>query len=273
MSTLLSKVVGKLKKRPPRLLTVKQAKRITPNMIRVTFHGPELKGFPTGREGANCKLMIPAEGQNQVSFTEQLNGGSKPTTRTYTVRAFREVELELDIDFVVHSHAGNSGPACNWAEEARESSFCGFAGPSEPKMTEFYADWYLLAADMSALPIISTTMEAMPNDAKGVAIIEVLSESDVQNLIHPDGIEIRWIVSPNPMELSTKQMNLIRNMEWPDGVVQTCVAGESGVIRSIRDFLHNEKKLPKADCYISGYWKIGLIEDQHQAEKRAESNS
>ena len=56
----------------------------------------------------------------------------------------------------------------------------------------------------------------------------------------------------------------------PEGRVQTCIAGESGVIRSLRAFLHQEKALARADTYISGYWKIGLVEDQHQAMKRAE---
>ena len=27
----------------------------------------------------------------------------------------------------------------------------------------------------------------------------------------------------------------------------------------------------KEDIYISGYWKIGLIEDEHQAQKRLET--
>ena len=43
----------------PRILTVKNAWYLTPNMIRVVFAGPELDGFPEGREGGNCKLLIP----------------------------------------------------------------------------------------------------------------------------------------------------------------------------------------------------------------------
>ena len=273
MNSLVKKILNKTPKRAARLLTVKQAVRITPNMIRVTFQGPELGGFPTGREGGNCKIMIPAEGQSKESFALQLQDGPKPITRTYTVRTFREADLELDVDFVAHSDAGKPGPACQWAEQARQGSFCGFAGPSQPKLTEFYADWYLLAADMSALPVASATLEAMPKDAQGVAVFEVLSDSDVQQLKAPEGVKMCWIISPNPMQHSTEQIDFIRKMPWPEGVVQTCIAGESRVIRSIRDFLHKEKQLRKAASYISGYWKIGLIEDQHQAEKRAEANS
>lgn len=268
MNKIISAISSRMKRRTPRLLNVKHASRITPHMIRVTFQGPELEGFPVGREGGNCKIMIPENGVSKQDFAQQLSDGPKPVTRTYTVRAFREAEMELDVDFVAHGEGGKSGPACQWAEHATTGSFCGFAGPSESKLTQFYADWYLLAADMSALPVASTTLEAMPKNARGVAVFEVLSEADVQELNAPEGIVVHWIVSPNPKASSNAQIDFIRNLEWPDGVVQTCIAGESSTIRAIRDVLHNEKKLSKKDCYISGYWKIGLIEDQHQAEKR-----
>ena len=43
------------------------------------------------------------------------------------------------------------------------------------------------------------------------------------------------------------------------------------MIRSLREYLAKEKRLPREDTYISGYWKIGLVEDEHQKVKRAES--
>ena len=42
------------KKSPPRLLTVKTAEFLTPNMRRITFAGPELEGIPQDRDGGNC---------------------------------------------------------------------------------------------------------------------------------------------------------------------------------------------------------------------------
>ena len=53
--TLTSKVAQaerKLTGRPVlRVLVVKDAWYLTPNMIRVVFAGPELDGFPSGRDG------------------------------------------------------------------------------------------------------------------------------------------------------------------------------------------------------------------------------
>ena len=55
------------------------------------------------------------------------------------------------------------------------------------------------------------------------------------------------------------------------GVGDVAVDREHSAIRALRAFLLTEKGLPKEDAYISGYWKIGLIEDAHQALKRTEA--
>lgn len=252
----------------PRVLSVKKAWHLTPNMIRITFAGPELKGFPEGREGGNCKLMIPELDETKEAFTKRLTNGPTPTRRTYTVRHFRAADLELDIDFVDH---GDTGPASAWATRAQTGDFIGFAGPSTAKVTDFTADWYLLAADLSALPVAAAALEAMPADAKGVAVFEVPSKADQQDLVAPKGIDIHWLIHPNASTPSTGQIDFIRTLPWPEGRLQTCIAGESSVIKDLRHFLHEEKSVPKPQTYISGYWKIGMIEDEHQAMKRAEA--
>ncbi len=250
----------------PRLLTVKDAWRLTPNMIRVTFSGPELDGFPEGREGGNCKLMIPDIDETRENFAKRLQDGPAPVRRTYTVRAFDREAREMSIDFVAH---GENGPASRWASHAKPGDFIGFAGPSAPKVTKFDADWYIVAADPSALPVAAATLEAMPRDAKGVAVFEVTSLDDVQTINAPEGVEMHWLEHSDPNIASGAQEDFLRSMNWPDGRVQTCIAGESGVIRALRAFLHQEMNLPREDTYISGYWKIGLVEDEHQAMKRA----
>ena len=256
----------KPKRRIPRLLTVSRARLLTPSMIRVTFAGPELADILPGCEGAHCKIMLPTNGQSREDFAAQLADGPKPATRTYTIRNVRTKPAEMDIDFVAH---GDEGPASAWAHRAEPGSFCGFTGPGTVKLTDFYADWYLVAADMSALPVAAATLEAMPRNAKGLAIFEITSDEDRQEIDAPPGVELRWLVQPDPHRRSMAQEELIRSLDWPAGTVQTCIAGESGVIRSLRGFLHNEKQLPKRDTYISGYWKIGLVEDEHQAMRRA----
>ncbi|MFK7751092.1 MAG: siderophore-interacting protein [Sedimentitalea sp.] len=268
-------VLAKVKKAPDavsrrpgaRVLVVKEAWYLTPNMIRVTFAGPELAGFPEGREGGNCKLMFPDPDETKQRFGQRLSGGPAPVKRTYTVRKFDADTQELSIDFVAH---GDNGPASRWASHAKPGDFLGFAGPSTPKLAHFDADWYLVAADPSAIPVAAAALEAMPRDAKGIAIFEVTSQADRQEIDMPAGIQAHWVVHPDPLTASDAQETFVRALDWPEGRVQTCIAGESGVIRALRGFLANDKKIPRADTYISGYWKIGLIEDEHQMMKRAE---
>jgi len=255
-------------KKPPHVLSVKDAWYLTPNMIRVVFAGPELNGFPSGRDGGNCKLIIPDVGESKTQFLERLQNGHTPIKRTYTVRKFDESLQELSIDFVAH---GDEGLASRWARHAKACDFLGFMGPSPAKVTEFNADWYLVCADPSAIPVAAVALEAMPRDAKGIAVFEITAPEDRQDIDAPKGIEMHWLIHPDPHTPSTAQIDFIKAMPWPEGRVQTCIAGESSVIRALRDFLANDKHVPRADTYISGYWKIGLVEDQHQQAKRDES--
>ncbi|MEM9212643.1 MAG: siderophore-interacting protein [Pseudomonadota bacterium] len=264
----IEKAIGKATGRPgPRLLTVKEAYHLTPNMIRVIFSGPELESFPEGREGGNCKLMIPEPEEPKADFAKRLSDGPTPIRRTYTVRKYDAEKQELAIDFVAH---GDNGPASSWAGRAKPGDFLGFVGPSLPKMRHFEADWYLLAADPSAIPVVAASLEAMPRDAKGMAIFEVNSEADRQKIDMPPGIETHWLIHPDPNQTSDAQEQLIRSIDWPDGRVQTCIAGEAGAIKGLREFLAEKPNLERQDIYISSYWKIGMVEDQHQKVKHLE---
>ena len=249
----------------PLILEVKQATYITPNMIRVTFSGSELANIPTGCDGGNCKLTLPNIGQSQDEFVQQLQDGQKFPVRTYTVRAYRKNDLEMDIDFVAH---GDEGPASRWAMSAKPGDFCGFRGPSPAKVTDFTADYYIVAADMSALPLAAVTLEAMPRNAKGIALLEITSDADKQIINAPQGINIHWLTHPDPHTPSSAQEDFLRQLTWPSGRIQVCVAGENSTVKSLRKLLLKEKEIQKSDAYISGYWKIGLIEDEHQKLKK-----
>ena len=252
-------------KRSPKLMHVIRAGHMTPNMIRVTVTAPFVAELRPGIEGANCKLFLPEPDEPAAAFAQRLSDGPRPTVRTYTVRHVRPDAAEMDIDFVDH---GDSGPASAWARTAGPGTVCGFNGPGTAKLTSFHADHYILAADMAALPVVAATLEAMPRDAKGIAFFEITHPDDRQEIDAPEGIAIHWLDHPTPQVASTRVPDLIRALPPFEGRVQTCIAGESSVIQTLRAHLMNDRQLDKADAYISGYWKIGLIEDEHQKMKR-----
>jgi len=257
-------------KRIPSVFTVVAAWNLTPNMIRVTLTAPDFDGIDADCHGANCKLFLPEEGQTREAFEAQLVDGPRPTVRTYTVRQMRKEKNEIDIDFVNH---GDGGPASAWARRAKAGSFCGFAGPGPVKVKTFYANSYLIVADMSALPVAAATLEAMPEDAIGTAFFEIMDEKDRQDFRIPKGIQCNWIINSKPHVPNDTIPQMVKALEIPEGVLQTCIAGESGMIKTLRQELLVEQGLPKDDCYISGYWKIGLVEDEHQQMKRQEAMS
>ena len=257
-------------KRPPRLFTVSAVQRLTPHMIRVTFSGPKIADIPDGCEGANCKIFLPEPSQSKDSFARQLEEGPRPTVRTYTVRHQRQAVGEMDIDFVDH---GDAGPASAWARAARVGSFCGFAGPGPVKVESYYAKHYLVVADMSALPLAAATLEAMPADARGTAIFDIPHAQDQQDFRIPEGIEQHWIVNADSHAPTGEIVDMVRGLDWPAETVQVCIAGESTMIKELRQHILVDLQTPKQDVYISGYWKIGLIEDEHQKAKRLEASA
>lgn len=248
-----------------RLMTVTHRYHLTPNMIRVTLKAPFVAGLPDGIEGAHCKIYLPEREETPHAFELRLGNGPRPAMRTYTIRHVRQKVEEIDVDFVDH---GDTGLASAWARAAQPGDVCGFGGPGPVKLKAFYADFYIVAADMSALPVAAATLEAMPRDARGIALFEVTSRDDIQKINAPDDVVVHWLDHPEPQRASTQVPDIIRALPDFSGRVQTCIAGESSVIQALRGHLMNDRKLEKADAYISGYWKIGLVEDEHQEFKR-----
>ncbi|MBO6604353.1 MAG: siderophore-interacting protein [Roseicyclus sp.] len=270
MAKLPSKPTTGQPRRITALAQVVQAGRLTQNMIRVTLSAPEFAGLPATCAGGHCKIMLPAAGQSIDAFRTQLADGPKPVTRTYTIRNARPETREIDIDFVAH---GDDGPASAWAARARAGDVIGFAGPGAPKLTEFDADFYLFAADMSAIPVVAAGLEALPRDATGMAIFEITSAGDRQQIDAPPGVTQHWLIHDDPHRASREQVRIVEALRWPEGRVRTLIAGETGVVRSLRLLLRGDRGLDRRDVYASGYWRIGLAEDEHQKVKRAESEA
>ena len=257
-------------KTSPHLMHVTKAAHFIRNKIRVTLGGAVIQDMGSGCEGAHCKIFLPQMRQRKTDFAAQLIRGPRPTVRTYTIRYIRPEKAEIDIDFVDH---GDAGPASAWARAAHHGDFCGFVGPGSVKLRDFYADYYIVAADMSGLPVVAATLEAMPRDANGVAFFEIRHQDDAQHINAPPGIALYWMLHGDTSQPNRQLLDAIEEWEWPKGRVQTCIAGESKAIKAIRYHLLQERRLPKRDCYISGYWKIGLIEDEHREMQRMEATS
>lgn len=242
------------KRPPPRTLNVLKKKQFTPNMLRITLGGPGLLGLPDDQDGAYVKLRLDESGP-----------GGKPLVRTYTVRYYRPGTSELDIDFVLHDV---EGPAADWARSCNPGDPIKVGGPGPKKTAEPDADWFLFAGDMSALPAIGANLEALPRNAKGYALLEIIHEDDKQEIDAPDALQVRWIVNPHPDKENTILLDAVQALEWLGGQPYAWVAGEFSQSMAIRAWLKEEHGMTRDRMYASSYWQIGQTEDGHRVSKR-----
>lgn len=253
-----------MSRRPaPRTLTVMRSHQLTPHMLRITLGGPELSGFPEGYKGGYVKLMLSPE-----------EGGDRPIVRTYTIRDQREGEL--DIDFALHADAeGHAGPATRWALAAQVGDTIPVGGPGDPKPLPAGFDTYLVAGDMTALPAIAANLETLPPEATGFVALEIQDEADRQDLVAPPGMDIRWLVNPEPGTRADLLEETLRGFGWPEGRVYGWAACEFSSMTRLRTYLRGERSLGSDQLYLSSYWKSGLAEEAHKIAKRedAEDNA
>ncbi|MGO7983710.1 siderophore-interacting protein, partial [Rhizobium johnstonii] len=90
---------------------------LAPNFVRVTFGGEELAAFGTAGLDQRIKIVLPLPDSGFAHFPRTLEWyrdwrdlpeEHRNPFRTYTVRAVRPAEREVDVDFVLH---GETEPA------------------------------------------------------------------------------------------------------------------------------------------------------------------
>lgn len=262
------------KPRPQRILTVESTERLGPHLVRIVLAGDSLADF--GAEeytDAYVKLLFvdPALGleppYDLAALRESAPADQQPVTRTYTVRAVDRAARRLTLDFVTHGDTGFAGP---WAVGATVGDRAVVMGPGGGYSPDAGVGWHLLAGDLSAVPAIAAALEALPSEAKGVALLEVELAEDVLELTAPEGVEVSWLVNPDTGDVE----HLARAVDaasWPadvsEGSVQVFAHGERESIKAVRQVL-KRREVPRGAISISGYWARGRTEDAFQAEKR-----
>ncbi len=228
-------------------LSVVSNNALTRHMRRVVLQGEALADFPGGQESGYVKLVLPAAA-----------GENKPRMRSYTIRAFDARQRQLVLDFVDH---GDGGPASAWARRAQPGDAVQIRGPGEKKLVDPLADWYLLAADLSALPALSVNLQQLRRDARGYAVIEVPHAEDIQALQAPAGIDMRWVVHNDPATPNQQLVEAVLALPWLPGRVYPWFAGEFEAMRRLRSYFRDERGVDRKAMYVSSYWKLGETDE------------
>lgn len=231
--------------------TVKRKEYITPHYIRITLTGDDLHLYSGVTVGANNKIFITGKEQAMIR-------------RTYTLRGLDLDAGEMQIEFVAH---GEEGPASAWAIHAKEGDLLEIAMKDKKSNLFPDADWYLLAGDHTALPVISVMLENLPAHATGFALIEVAGPEDIIAIKTSSKVAVRWIFSN---ELTNPLYNEVINVALPQtGSKFIFAAAESGIIKDLRVHFA-QYSLQREEFSAYAYWKKGISEDGSQQERRGD---
>jgi len=204
----------------------------------------------------------------------------------------------LVVDFVLHLAPGLTGPASRWASAARPGDELLILGPRRGRLDGGGIEYapgdatrILLAGDETAAPAIARILEDVGPEATGIAFIEVPVAADALPIAAPAGVEVRWLprdggapgtaLIPAVLEhLGAGTEVRIRDVEteellWetprysglgevlPEGGADRperyyWIAGESGVVTTLRRHLVRDLGVARAQVAFMGYWRIGV---------------
>src|SRR5690554_567605 len=202
----------------PYRASVARLVQLTPNFVRVTFTGDDFHTFGTDGLDQRLKIIFPIDGHGISDIgaddEQTLADGSwyarwralpderRNPFRTYTVRAIRPTERELDVDMVSHGDGDyNSGPASRWLNRATVGDEVVIVGPDAGSIDSAIGiDWHpgaatqlLLAGDETAAPAICAVLESLPHGRRAQAFIEVPDAADSLPLDLPSGCSVTWL--------------------------------------------------------------------------------
>ncbi|MCL7930770.1 siderophore-interacting protein [Halomonas llamarensis] len=195
-------------------ITLARRTQVSASLVRFTFTGPDVGQMATYAPDQRVKLFFPEgggsldplfeiaklEAHNWSSAYRALPDAKRPSARTYTIRALRPEQSEVDVEFVLH---GDNGPASRWAMHACPGDRLAMTAPvANAEGPKLGYEWkppqnvrrILIIADETALPAaagILETLDNLPLKPRVEALFEVPRSDDVQPL--PQAAKLRWL--------------------------------------------------------------------------------
>ena len=297
-------------------VTVARVQPLTSHFVRVTFTGDDLGAFGIDRLDQRMKIVFPLEQTGMSDFGagdpgtiadgswyarwRALPDAERNPFRTYTIRAVRPEQREVDVDMVAH---GDGGPASRWLNRAEPGQEVVLIGPDANSIDSAVGiDWHpgdarcvLLVGDETAAPAICSILESLPAGRTAQAFIEVPEESDALAVDVPDGSSITWLARGSGQAGSVldpavrdwardnrpvyraalagaaqqlEDVDVDRELIWDSPEAQDTgdfyawLAGEAGVIKTLRRFLVSETGIDRKRIAFMGYWRTGKAEAQ-----------
>jgi NADPH-dependent ferric siderophore reductase len=220
--------------------------------------------------------------------------------RTYTVRHVRPADREVDVDVVRHPGGhGPAARWAEAVRPGDAVALIGpDAGyPGDHGGVEFRPPTpgtpLLIAGDETAVPAVTAILARLPAHAAGEVLLEVPYPEDALAVEAPPRLRVRFLPrggDPHGSQLvpavraaagrllptaaghdALDDVDVDREILWevPDGEVLAAardgvyawLAGEAGVIKTLRRHLVSERGLDRRSVAFMGYWRLGRSED------------
>ena len=267
-------------RRPPavrktRNLTLVGKRRLSPHFMRLTFAGEELRDFEYMGYDQWFRFFMPTSPESIASIPDKFGvidwaklrlvpEKDRPVVRNYTIRAFRPGsatnEPELDVDIVIHTpgdEAAGLGEA--WVKRCEVGDgaaffdegclFCPFAG----------AKRLVIACDETGLPAAAGILASMPRSTVGIALLEVPSLDDGQEIDAPAGVQIRWLPRDDA-ELLPGTLALAAFLKEPElAHSQVFAVGEMAFTNGIQGHMKALGARAKGQVMAQCYWRHGHL--------------
>jgi len=242
-----------------RLLQVQRVTQLTPAMLRITLTGDDLEGFHSGSFDDHLKLLVPpGPGQRPVIPTPGPDGlvypegVERPQMRDYTPRQFNAEKRELDIDFVLH----HSGPATDWAANAKPGDYIGIAGPRGSFIIPHGFDWHVMLGDETAIPAIGRRLAELPEGAKVFVVVETRTPEAKMNFQTRSDASVQWVLQDADAKEGMSALEAAaRRITLPEGEGFVWAGAEYSVIRRLQQYYSGEVGLHKDRIRASSYWR------------------
>lgn len=243
-----------------RLLTVKTAERLTPQMVRVTLTGDDLKGFVSAGYDDHVKLCLPLAGQDAPVWPVGPDAPALPEgtvaspMRDFTPRRHDPAKGELVVDFAIHA----AGPATEWASAARPGTKLGVGGPRGSFVVTDDFDWYLLIGDETALPAIGRRLEELRADVPVIVLATVAGSEEEQTFETTTRLDTRWV--HRPLDTASDPaflLDAVTSLQLPEGDGYIWIAGETDTVKILRRHLVEERGHNRSWIKAAGYWRKG----------------
>ncbi|HIE0015229.1 siderophore-interacting protein [Serratia ureilytica] len=282
-------------------ITLKSKTLISPSLLRCVFEGADVHRMKLEAPDQRIKLLFPAadgkitplaNGPDWYGDYMALPKEQRPVMRTYTLRALRREQNQMDVEFVLH---GVNGPASAWATHAEPGDMLQTVAPNG----DFDGDsggyeWAppaqlqqaLLIADETAVPAAMAILEQLAQQAnppRVQAFFEVPVAADCLDLAHFPFADVYWLPRDVGRQLvhgtllveavrqrvdipasacaqaqSLAESSLSDEVLWEraagSNAFYAWVAAESSAVKTLRRYLIGERDLDRSTVNFMAYW-------------------